>query len=151
VKNHQSALALPAFFHMYPHNQRLIGFKMKEREGGGGFRPLSHLPDSGYCIAATILLSKVPKRQRFCHGPVKPHARAGRVVLNNLSEQIRDCLEHAEDCARQAAELPNSSPLRQDFLRLEKRWLELARSIEFGESLDTFMRNGRRLNIKPNV
>jgi hypothetical protein len=32
VKNHQSALALPAFFHMYPHNQRLIGFKTKERE-----------------------------------------------------------------------------------------------------------------------
>jgi hypothetical protein len=59
-------------------------------------------------------------------------------MLNNLSENIRNCLQHAEDCGRKAAELPNVSPLRQDFLRLEKRWLELARSFEFGESLDTF-------------
>jgi hypothetical protein len=29
--------------------------------------------------------------------------RGLRVVLNNLSEQIRECLEHAVDCARQAA------------------------------------------------
>jgi len=53
-------------------------------------------------------------------------------MLNNLSEQIRECLQHAEQCARKAAELPNDSSSRQDFLRLEKRWLELARSIEFG-------------------
>jgi hypothetical protein len=59
-------------------------------------------------------------------------------MLNNLSENIRNCLQHAEDCGRKAAELPNVSPLRQDFLRLEKRWLELARSFEFGESLGTF-------------
>jgi hypothetical protein len=32
VKNRQSALARPTFLHMYPHNQRLIGFKIKERE-----------------------------------------------------------------------------------------------------------------------
>jgi hypothetical protein len=32
VKNRQSALALPTFFRMYPHNQRLIEFKIKERE-----------------------------------------------------------------------------------------------------------------------
>ena len=58
------------------------------------------------------------------------------VLLNGLSEQIRECLEHAEDCARKAAELPNGSRFRQDVLNLEQRWLELARSIEFGESLD---------------
>jgi hypothetical protein len=62
-------------------------------------------------------------------------------MLANLSDQIRDCLEHAEDCARKAAELPNASPLHQDFLRLEKRWLELARSIELGERLDSFTKN----------
>jgi hypothetical protein len=60
-----------------------------------------------------------------------------RPQLNNLSENIRNCPQHAE-CGRKAAELPNVSPLRQDFLRLEKRWLELARSFEFSESLDTF-------------
>ena len=68
----------------------------------------------------------------------------GRVVLNNLSEQIRECLQHAEECAREAAELPNSSPFRQDFLQLEKRWLELAGSIEFGEQLDSFTKNSAK-------
>ena len=63
------------------------------------------------------------------------------VLLNGLSEQIRECLEHAEDCARKAAELPNGSRFRQDVLNLEQRWLELARSIEFGESPDTFTKN----------
>jgi hypothetical protein len=77
--------------------------------------------------------------QGFPHRPVEPHEAGVRVVLNNLSEQIRECLEHAEDCARKAAELPSSSRFRQDFLHLEKRWLELARSIEFGESVDSFI------------
>src|SRR5262249_44268083 len=81
--------------------------------------------------------------------PVEPHEGGGRVVLNNLSEQIRECLEHAEECARKAAELPNSSRFRQDFLQLEKRWLELARSIEFGESVDRFTKNSLKPNIKP--
>lgn len=70
-------------------------------------------------------------------------------MLNNLSEQIRECLEHAEDCARKAASLPDSSQFRQDFLNLEKRWLELARSIEFGESLDTFTKNLAEPNPNP--
>ena len=59
-------------------------------------------------------------------------------MLDKISEQIRECLEAAEHCARKAATLPDSSPFKQDFLNLEQRWLELARSIEFGESLDRF-------------
>jgi hypothetical protein len=65
----------------------------------------------------------------------------GRIVLNNLSEQIRECLQHAEDCARKAADLPVGSTFRQDFLNLEQRWLDLARSIEFGEQLDSFTKS----------
>jgi DNA-directed RNA polymerase subunit RPC12/RpoP len=72
------------------------------------------------------------------------------VVLNNPSEQIRECLQHAEECAREAAELPNSSSFRQEFVQLEKRWLELARSIEFGEQLDGFTKNSANSNHKPN-
>jgi hypothetical protein len=76
--------------------------------------------------------------------------RAGRVVLNNLSEQIRDCLQHAEDCASKAA--AQSDPgLRNDFLRLEKRWLDLARSMEFAERLNGFTKNISEPIIKPNV
>ena len=55
-------------------------------------------------------------------------------MLNNLSEQIRECLQHAEDCAQQAA--AESDPqLKQDFLDTERRWLFLARSYEFTDRL----------------
>jgi hypothetical protein len=53
-------------------------------------------------------------------------------MLNNLSEQIRDCLRHAEDCARQAA-VQTCPKLKADFLDMERRWLFLARSYEFTE------------------
>ena len=59
------------------------------------------------------------------------------MVLNNLSEQIRDCLQHAEECGRRAAAQTDPA-LRDDFLRLENRWLELARSMEFAERLTDF-------------
>src|SRR5215470_10904598 len=59
-------------------------------------------------------------------------------MLNNLSDQIRECLEHAEDCARRAAEQPDGSRLKQDFLNLEKRWLDLSRSFQLGERLTDF-------------
>jgi hypothetical protein len=55
-------------------------------------------------------------------------------VLKNLSEEIRECYRHAEDCARQAAAQTNSK-LKEDFLALERRWLFLARSYEFTERL----------------
>jgi hypothetical protein len=55
-------------------------------------------------------------------------------VLNNLSEQIRECLEHAEDCSRKAA-AQTDLKLKEDFLNLERRWLFLARSYEFADRL----------------
>jgi len=58
-------------------------------------------------------------------------------VLKNLSDEIRECLQHAENCARKAA--AQSCPkLKQDFLELERRWLYLARSYEFTERLTDF-------------
>ena len=60
----------------------------------------------------------------------------GRVVLNNL-EQVRECLQHAEHCARQAAAQTNCK-LKEDFLEMERRWLFLARSYEFTERLGDF-------------
>jgi hypothetical protein len=47
-------------------------------------------------------------------------------MLENLSEDIRDCLQHAEDCAREAREQFDPA-LRQDFLDTANRWLFLAR------------------------
>jgi hypothetical protein len=59
-----------------------------------------------------------------------------RPVLNNISKQVRKCLRHAEDCSREAAAHPDGSPLRQDFLEMENRWLKLALSIELTERLN---------------
>ena len=70
-------------------------------------------------------------------------------MLNNLSEEIRECYRHAEDCARKAAEQTDPG-LRDDFLRLEKRWLDLARSMEFAERLNSFTKNSPKPPIKLN-
>ncbi len=55
-------------------------------------------------------------------------------MLNNLSEQIRECLQHAEHAQTDPS-------LKQDFLDLEQRWLLLARSYEFTDRLSDFSRN----------
>jgi hypothetical protein len=68
---------------------------------------------------------------------VEPRAREGRVVLNNLSAQVRECLRHAQDCARKAA-AQTDPKLKNDFLDMERRWLSLARSYEFTERLTDF-------------
>ena len=57
-------------------------------------------------------------------------------MLNNLSGNIRECFQHAEDCARKAAAQPDPK-VRQDFLDMEQRWLSLARSYEFTERITT--------------
>jgi hypothetical protein len=64
-------------------------------------------------------------------------------VLNNVSEEVRECLQHAEDCARQAA-AQTCPQLKENFLDLERRWLALARSYEFTERLDDFCADANR-------
>ena len=64
-------------------------------------------------------------------------------MLNNLSVQVRECLQHAEHCARQAAAQTNSK-LKEDFLEMERRWLFLARSYEFTERLGDFSDEAKR-------
>src|SRR5215472_3533775 len=70
-------------------------------------------------------------------------------MLNNLSEKIRDCLQHAEDCARKAAAQPDGSNLSKDFLAMEQRWLTLARSYELGERLNDFTHEATRKASAP--
>ena len=66
-------------------------------------------------------------------------------MLNNLSEQVRECLQHAEDCARQAA-AQTCPKVKADFLDLERRWLNLARSYEFSDRLGDYCANTK---LKP--
>src|SRR5262249_27488705 len=58
-----------------------------------------------------------------------------------LTKEIEDCLAHAAHCARQAK---NAACLdvREDFLRLEQNWLQLARSYEVAQQLATTRING---------
>jgi hypothetical protein len=58
-------------------------------------------------------------------------------MLQGLSEQIRNCLLRAEECG-QRAKTERDPALVRDFLDMERRWLTLARSYQFGESLDDF-------------
>src|SRR5262249_47753541 len=72
-----------------------------------------------------------------------PETPGKHPVLNSLSEQVRECLQHADDCARQAG--AQTCPKRkEDFLDLERRWLGLAHSYEFSERLDDFCRTSKR-------
>jgi len=64
-------------------------------------------------------------------------------MLRNLSEEIRECYRHAEDCARKAASHTDPQT-RSDFMELETRWLFLARSYEFTERLTDFSDETKR-------
>ena len=70
-------------------------------------------------------------------------------MLNNLSEQVRQCHLHAEHCARQAG-VQADPKLKGDFLEMERRWLMLARSYEFAQRLADFSdETKRRLDQLP--
>jgi hypothetical protein len=59
------------------------------------------------------------------------------VMLENLSEEIRECLRYAEEHARKAKEA-NRPNLREDFLEMARRWLRLAHSYRFAQHLKRF-------------
>jgi hypothetical protein len=75
--------------------------------------------------------------------PVERRAWEVRVMLNNLSEQVRECLRHAEGCAQRAAAQADPK-LKQDFLQLEQKWLSLARSFQLTERLTDFSGEAQR-------
>jgi hypothetical protein len=75
-------------------------------------------------------------------------------LLENLSEEVRQCHEHAEECAGQARATQDEK-LRADYLRLAQGWLKLARSYELWQRLTLFTneaarrKNGLNQNIRP--
>ncbi len=64
-------------------------------------------------------------------------------MLQNLSEGLRECFAHAEDCARRARN-ETDPELRRDFLDMERRWLRLAQSMELVERLNIFPNPARK-------
>jgi len=51
-----------------------------------------------------------------------------------LTKEIEECRAHAAHCARQAKSAA-CSDIREDFLRLEQNWLQLARSYEVAQQI----------------
>jgi hypothetical protein len=49
-------------------------------------------------------------------------------MLQNLSEEIRECLLRAEECKRLSKTALTLSAIK-DYLDMEQRWLNLARSL----------------------
>jgi len=56
-------------------------------------------------------------------------------VLNDLTEEVRECLARAEACARKAADATDTK-IKHNFLDSERSWLILARSFETGERVN---------------
>jgi hypothetical protein len=56
-------------------------------------------------------------------------------MLQELDKEVRGCLVRAEECARKA-EMAITTELRDDFLRLQRQWLDLAKNYEFAELLN---------------
>ena len=50
-------------------------------------------------------------------------------MFENLSEEIRECRRHAEECKRKSKTALTPSAI-QFYLEMEKGWLALARSYE---------------------
>jgi hypothetical protein len=53
-----------------------------------------------------------------------------------LTKEIEECLTHAAHCASRAKNAATSD-MREDFLRLEQNWLQLARSYEVAQQIVT--------------
>jgi hypothetical protein len=61
----------------------------------------------------------------------------GTPMLRDLDDQSRDCRERAADCAKRATAAMNERE-RQDWLSLEERYLNLARSIELRRRVERY-------------
>jgi hypothetical protein len=66
-----------------------------------------------------------------------PDTKPDHVMLAKLSAEVRECLWHAEDCAKRAETEPNPA-IQRDYIEMEKRWLKLARSYQLFERIQTF-------------
>jgi hypothetical protein len=59
------------------------------------------------------------------------------MMVENLSEEIRECLRYVDAHARQAEEASRPN-LREDFLEMGRRWLRLVHSYRFAQQRKRF-------------
>jgi hypothetical protein len=68
-------------------------------------------------------------------------------MLQNLRGEIRDCYQRADACARKAKAAFDDGT-RQDFMRLQRSWLDLAHGYELAEQLLEFTVENKRKSDK---
>jgi hypothetical protein len=57
-------------------------------------------------------------------------------MLQNLSQEMRDCHHHAEEYKRLSKAALTPAAIK-DYLQIEQRWLALARSYDFTEQVSS--------------
>jgi hypothetical protein len=67
-----------------------------------------------------------------------------RAMLQQLGEYISACLQRADQC-REAAAAETDDRVRGQFLALEQQWQHVAKSYEFIETLEQFLRASHTL------
>ena len=70
-------------------------------------------------------------------------------MLQNLSKQVSDCMQRAEECAYRA-KIEGDPGLARDYLEMERRWLSLARSYQFSEQLQSFSNHNKKRQDEAN-
>ena len=81
--------------------------------------------------------------EQFDHKFTKGRLQCGATGERALSDKVRGCLEHAENCANRAR-IECDPNIARDFLEMERRWLRLARSYQFAEQLDAFSKYNKK-------
>ena len=75
------------------------------------------------------------------------------MMLQQLSDHIRDCYERATECAEQAAQA--SDEIRKsDFIIMERSWTHLARNCELMERMERYLLELYRVKVqggRPNL
>ncbi len=66
-------------------------------------------------------------------------------MLHDLNDQIRDCRQRAADCAKRAAAATNERE-RNDWVSLERRYLNLVRSVELRRRIERYT-NDVKINL----
>jgi hypothetical protein len=72
-----------------------------------------------------------------------PVTLGGCAMLQNLSEEFRECLRLAEECKQLSKTALTPSAIKS-YLDMERRWLALVRSYEFAEGLSRFVEPSSR-------
>ena len=98
-----------------------------------------------------VPLSRVPRTDTEHFGVTRQAAggrETGRAMLQNLSEEICECLHRAEECKRLSQTALTPSAIK-DYLEMEERWLALARSYEFAQRLSRFTKAAQEAQKQP--